>query len=362
MNYCIECWDPKHKGIMEEPHHNTYNIEFWGPDAMCSSIYIGALTAFSVISTFLGNKVDAKKYVELAERGAKYLDKNLFNGDYFHQKVDYKGLKTKELLNKVESIKKKGENASENEKLLLSEGPKYQYGNGCLSDGVIGAWMADLYGIPTPQTKAGIKKHLQSVFMNNFRPSLWNHANTQRPGFAFGNEAGLLLCSWPNNDKPTLPFPSSDEVFTGVEYQVASHLISEGLINEGLTIVKALRDRYNGRVRNPWNEYESGNYYARAMSSYSLLQALSGFRYSRVESRLYLEPKMSATAFTTFFSCSSGYGNIIVKNGKLIVSVTEGSLILKEIVFVANKKTKTFKMSEIINAGKSFEVVLTSSK
>ena len=43
MDYCISTWDPRHKGVIEEPHHNTYDIEFWGPDGMHVSFYLGAL-------------------------------------------------------------------------------------------------------------------------------------------------------------------------------------------------------------------------------------------------------------------------------------------------------------------------------
>ncbi len=101
-------------------------------------------------------------------------------------------------------------------------------------------------------------------------------------------------------DKPTLPFVYSDEVWTGIEYQVASHLIQEGFVDEGLTIVKALRSRYDGRTRNPWNEYECGNWYARAMSSFALVGAISGFRYSAVDQTLHFGPKLKVHPFVEF--------------------------------------------------------------
>jgi hypothetical protein len=126
----------------------------------------------------------------------------------------------------------------------------------------------------------------------------------------------LLLCSWPHGDKPTLPFVYSDEVWTGIEYQVASHLIEEGFVKEGLTIVKALRTRYDGRTRNPWNEYECGSWYARAMSSYSLLSALSGFRYSAVERTLWFGPQLNVRPFKSFFSTASGFGTISLDRHK----------------------------------------------
>ena len=110
---------------------------------------------------------------------------------------------------------------------------------GCLSDGVIGAWMANIYGIDTPLALKNVLSTLQAIFRNNFKTDLSQHANAQRPGYAMGHEPGLLLCTWPRGGKPTLPFVYSDEVWTGFEYEVASYLIHEGFVEEGLTIVKA---------------------------------------------------------------------------------------------------------------------------
>lgn len=118
----------------------------------------------------------------------------------------------------------------------------------------------------------------------------------------------------------------SDEVWTGIEYQVASHLISFGLVDEGLTIVKAARGRYDGRTRNPWNEYECGSYYARAMSSYSLLLALSGFWYSAVDKTLFLAPKLDAESYEFFFSTATGWGILALEEHTFEIRISEGEL------------------------------------
>ncbi len=323
IDYCIKSWDPRHRGVLEEPHHNTYDIEFWGPDGMCSSIYIGALAAMAELARDTGKPQDAPFYRTLAKKGAQYLDRHLFNGQYYNQKVTYRGLRDKSFEKLVAKV---NQSSGEVEKLLKREGPKYQYGAGCISDGVIGAWMARTYGIHTPQTRPRIRRNLKAIFQYNFKHDLGSHACTQRPGYALGHEPGLLLCSWPKGGKPTLPFVYSDEVWTGIEYQVASHLIEEGLLEEGLTVVKAARDRYNGRVRNPWNEYECGNYYARALASYALLGALAGFRYSRAKKTLWLGPKLTVDRFKTFFSTATGYGSITLTQKSLTIDMVEGEL------------------------------------
>ena len=108
----------------------------------------------------------------------------------------------------------------------------------------------------------------------NLKHDLSGYANPQRPTYACGAEGGLLLCTWPKGGELSLPFVYSNEVWTGIEYQVASHLMLMGRVQEGLEVVRACRDRYDGRVRNPFDEYECGHWYARAMSSYALLFGL----------------------------------------------------------------------------------------
>ena len=329
IDYCIRTWDPDHRGALFEPHHNTYDIEFWGADGMCTSIYLGALSAMAIMAPAAGHPDDASFYADLAKRGAQFMDEQLFNGEYYQQKVQYLGLRDTSFARSVAHVTGQ---SSEMQQLLQREGPKYQYGSGCLSDGVIGVWMARTYGIEMPLAREHVRSTLQAIFRNNFKTDLSEHANAQRPGYAMGREPGLLLCSWPRGGKPTLPFVYSDEVWTGIEYQVASHLIQEGFVTEGLTIVQALRSRYDGRTRNPWNEYECGNYYARAMASYSLLAALSGFRYSAVEKTLCFSPQLQVRPFRCFFSTATAFGSIELNRESLSVRVTEGEFRIEKLL------------------------------
>ena len=348
IDYCIVTWDPDHRGALFEPHHNTYDIEFWGPDGMCSSIYLGALSAMAQMAAATGDSNDAKVYGDLAQKSAAFIDQNLFNGDYYQQKVEFADLRDKSF---AQSIAHVDEKSSEMQQLLKREGPKYQYGSGCLSDGVIGAWMAAIYGIETPLAQKNVRSTLQAIFHNNFKMDLSQHANAQRPGYAMGHEPGLLLCSWPKDGKPTLPFVYSDEVWTGIEYQVASHLIHEGFLDEGLTIVKAARSRYDGRTRNPWNEYECGNWYARAMSSFALVGALSGFRYSAVDKTLHFGPKIKVHPFVSVFSTASGYGTITLEGHNVTVKIIEGQLEIEKLQFTDGDGTHSVDWKMTVKPG-----------
>ncbi len=114
-------------------------------------------------------------------------------------------------------------------------------------------------------------------------------------------------------------------MWTGIEYQVASHLMLMGRVDEGLEIVRACRDRYDGRLRNPFDEYECGHWYARAMSSYGLIQGLSGVRYDAVDRVLYVEPRLSGD-FRSFLSTATGYGTAGVRSGEPFLEVRSGTI------------------------------------
>lgn len=173
-----------------------------------------------------------------------------------------------------------------------------------------------------------------AVYKYNYKTDLTDFSNPQRPSFAIGKEGGLLLCSWPKGGKLSLPFVYSNEIWTGIEYQVASHLMFEGKVKEGLDIVRACRNRYNGIVRNPFDEYECGHWYSRAMSSYALIEALTGVRYDAIDKTLYVDSKIGD--FTSFLSTNTGFGNVIYKNGKASVQVAYGTIDIQHIVI--NKK------------------------
>jgi uncharacterized protein (DUF608 family) len=325
LDYCIQEWDPERKGWLEEPHHNTYDIEFWGPDGMCTSFYVAALRAAELMGQALGE--DVADYAALRERGVRRMEEELFDGEYFIQKIQWKNLRAKDPTEMQSMV---GAYSPEARALLEKEGPKYQYGTGCLSDGVLGAWLAEVCGVGPVLDPKKVTSHVQAVHRHNLKPDLSAHANPQRPSYACGNEGGLLLCTWPKGGELSLPFVYSNEVWTGIEYQVAAHLMLSGKVAEGLDIVRACRDRYDGRVRNPFNEYECGHWYARAMSSYALLQGLSGARYDAVDKVLYLRPSISGD-FRCFLSTASGYGTVGVKNGQPFLEVKSGTIEVEKI-------------------------------
>jgi uncharacterized protein (DUF608 family) len=322
LDYCIRTWDPQQKGLLEEPHINTYDIEFWGADSMCMSIYVGALKAATLMGAALGENVET--YSTLLAKASRQFDQ-LFNGEYFTQKTAWKNLRAPYPREDDDSP-----TYPEFLELATKEGPPYQYGEGCLSDGVFGAWLSSMCGMDDLLDQRKVENHLLAVHRHNLKKTFVDQANARRPYFACGDESGLLTCSWPRGGRPSLAMIYADEVWTGVEYQVASHLIALGKIDEGLEIVRACRSRYDGTVRNPFDEIEAGHWYARAMSSYALLQTFSGARYDAVEKTLYLKPIVKGN-FRCFLSTATGFGTVGVENGKPFLRVLSGSIPYKDI-------------------------------
>jgi uncharacterized protein (DUF608 family) len=337
LEYAWVHWDADRDGVMEGLQHNTYDIEFYGPNTMMTSLYLAALRAGEVMARRCDEPEAAEEYAQVYESGRARVDETLWGEDYYVQRIDPRAADASPL---------KGQlfRTDPEESGLGSDEPPHQFGVGCLSDQLIGQWYAHMLGFGHVLDPSHVRRAMKSVFRYNFRGDLREHANTERI-YALGDEAGLLLCTWPHGDKEPLPFIYAHEVFPGIEYQVACHLIYEGLTGEGLRIVKAVRDRHNGYRRNPWNEVECGNHYARSMASWSLIDALGGFRYSAVEKRIEFAPRLNADDFRSLFTAGNGWGAIRQRRekrgGRIDVELIEGKVPVRHIIIDPGQKAST---------------------
>jgi uncharacterized protein (DUF608 family) len=300
IEYSIKTWDPDGDGVTDGRQHNTYDIQFYGPNPLTAVIYLSALRAASKMADAAGDYLAAERYTNLFAKGQRKLDKILWNGEYYEQRLP-----------DVDAY-------------------KYQHGVGCLADQLLGQLNAHLAGLGYVLPPRKVKKAIGAVLRHNLLTDFNHHDNCQRT-YALNDEVGLLLCTWPKGGRPKIPFPYSHEVWTGIEYQVAAHLIWEGLIDEGLAVVKAVRDRHDGVKRNPWNEFECGHHYARAMASWGLILALSGYHCDMAEKRISFSPRINSEDFRCFFSTGTAWGIYSQKRdaeGKLRqgVEVIHGSL------------------------------------
>ncbi|MCC7358551.1 MAG: hypothetical protein IT317_03690 [Anaerolineales bacterium] len=302
LAYAWTEWDQDQDGVIEGVQHNTYDIEFFGPNTLVGSFYLGALRAAEEIARHLGAPAEAERYRALFEQGRARMDVALFNGEYYVQAVAPPGSVHGSFGAEVSM-------GGFDPDPRFPNYPRYQYGAGCLSDQLIGQWLAQLTGLGDLFDPAHVRSALAAVYRHNWKPSLLHHANAQRV-FAANTEAGLINATWPRGGRPGLPFVYADEVWSGIEYQVAGHLIYAGYLTEGLSIVQGTRDRYTGVHRNPWNEIECGHHYARSLASYALLLALSDFHYSAVTHCLSFAPRVYPDQFACFFSVEGAWGQV----------------------------------------------------
>lgn len=321
LEYAWTCWDRDRDGAMEGEQHNTYDIEFYGYTTMTGSIYLGALLAAAEIAEHLGDRASADTYRKLLASGREKYMKECWNGEYFQQQIV-----------DPETLGPRAPGAFGPAPVKVDGEYKYQYGPGCLTDQLLGQWFAHVVGLGYVLPEKAVRKALGAVFKHNFCADLSGYANAQRV-YAVNDEAALLLCTWPRGGRPKLPLVYGEEAWTGIEYQAAAHLIYEGKIDEGLRVVRAVRDRYAGHNRNPWDEVECGHHYARAMSSWSLILALSGVSYSAVKQELAFAPKLYPNNFRTFFSTGTAWGQYTqrLQRNKLTATLTvhAGQLTLK---------------------------------
>lgn len=327
LEFAWKYWDADRDGLMEGMQHNTYDMEFYGANTMMGSLYLAALRAAEEMARYLGEENKAAEYRELFERGSRASDERLFNGEYYEQEVNPRA-------HEAWPAHLRDLSAGYGKDDRFSEWPRWQFGRGCLSDQMLGQWYATMVGLGYLYEPEKVRKTLRSIFRYNWRGDLTDHFCSLRI-YAMNEEAGLVIASWPRGERPGYAFWFCDEVWCGIEYQVASHLIYEGFVEEGLAIVKGVRDRHTGERRNPWDEFECGHHYARSMASYALLTALSGFSYSAPGQRIGFAPQVEAGDFRAFFCVGSGWGTYRQKvkgaRAELGIEIERGCLWLGEV-------------------------------
>lgn len=294
LDYAFTEWDSDGDGVLDSRQHNTYDIEFYGENSLANSMFFAALRAAAELAERVGDAARAARWREAAAAGAQRMDALLFNGEYYQQNI------------------------------ADVDARRYQYGTGVLSDQLIGQLLAHVVGLGHLFPAEHVRRAIGAVFTHNFRESLRTHESVQRT-YALGDEAGLVLCSWPRGGRPRIPFVYSDEVWTGIEYQVAAHLVYEGLVEEGLTVVSAVRDRHAGTNRNPWNEVECGNHYARSLASWSVLLAMTGQRSNAADGVLEFAPALPGP-HRGFFSTGTAWGVVEIDDAAVRLRVHGGAL------------------------------------
>jgi uncharacterized protein (DUF608 family) len=280
MQFLID-QDGDANGLLEGRQPQTYDQDFYGPNTMVGSLYLGALRAAEEMATEVGDAAFAATCRRIFEAGRENSVRELFNGEYFIQLVD------------------------------LKQHPDWQYGDGCLAEQLFGQGWAHQTGLGYLYPAPAVRTALRSVWKYSWAPDVGpqNKAHDPERWFAYPGEAGLFECTWP---KSRHMGPRSteyrDEVWTGSEYQVAGHMAWEGMLTEALAICRGVHERYHPSRHNPWNEIECGDHYARSMASWGVLIGLSGFEYHGPKGHIGFAPRLGPEHFRSAFTAAEGWG------------------------------------------------------
>ena len=323
-------WDADKDGVLEGVQHNTYDVEFYGPNPMCGIFYLGALRAGEEMARAAGDTAGAAEYRALFERGSKWIDANLFNGEFYVQKV--RGVAKDKI----------APNLLSNMGSANTETPEYQVGGGCLLDQLIGQYLAEVAGLGPLVSPANIRKTLDSIWRYNYKRTMTGHDSVQRT-YVLNDEAALMVCDYGKTERPHVPFPYYAESWTGLEYLAAAHLIFAGMAREGVEAVRNVRARYDGERRNPWNEPECGHHYARAMSSWSTLLAAGGLRYHGGDQAVIIK---AAPGHRCFWSTATGWGTFRVTPTGASLRVDHGALAVRTATINGKKSSPATTIAE----------------
>ncbi len=282
LDYLIS-HDADNNGIIEnEKQHNTYDINFVGPNTFVGALYLAALRAGAEMAADMNDEAAAARYRRLFEAGRAWTSKHLYNGEYYEQQVP------------------------------PGDTRAFQYGRGCLSDQVFGQNWAHTLDLGYVLPRDEVRSALRSVFRYNWAPDVGPHNGAFPPErwFARPGDPGLFLCTWPRGGRPAEPVRYRDEVWSGIEYQVAAGLAWEGYVDEALLVVHGIEQRYHGGNHNPYNEVECGDHYARALASWGVLHALAGFKLDGPAGRVTIAPQLRPDDFACFFCAGTGWGTL----------------------------------------------------
>jgi non-lysosomal glucosylceramidase len=342
-------WDANRDGVLDGVQHNTYDVEFYGPNPLCGIYYLGALRAAEEMGRAAGDDASAGEYRRLFDQGSRWIDANLFRGEFYVQQI--RGFLPDQIAGQLRSGM-----GSEN-----TEQPEYQVGEGCLIDQLLGQYLADIAGLGPLVSPEHVRTTLDSIYRYNYKRTLVDHNTVQRT-YALNGEAAVVVCDYGKAPRPHIPFPYYAEAWTGLEHSTAALMFYSGMVAQGVEYVENLRARFDGVKRNPWDEAECGHHYARAMSSWSSVVALSGFHYEGDRALVRVLPRLPQDNFQCFWSTGTGWGTYALRRSQsgsvqLSVHVLGGTLPCKSYALAASGSRATAQVG-----GKTTEARLVKSK
>lgn len=309
--------DKNRDGMTDTPMENTLDAVWEGEIAWIVGLCIAAARAAQAMAEEMQDNAFALVCKEYVEKGCRNMEHKLFNGEYFIHRPD-----------PVAGRKKLG-----------------SY-NTCHIDQVYGQSWAFQVGLGRLWDRQKTLSALKALWKYNFKSDVGPYIKTHTGGrpYALEGEAGLIMNTNPYDEpKPygedvTWQIGYFNECMTGFEHQVASHMMAENMVEEAMTLTKAIHDRYHAAKRNPYNEIECSDHYARAMASYGTFITACGFEYHGPKGYIGFNPKISRENFKAAFTAAEGWGSYSQAFGKdkfdASYKICSGKLNLRSMSFV----------------------------
>lgn len=294
-------WDADRDGVMEGCQHNTMDVEYFGPNPQMGAWYLAALRACEEMARHLGEREFADQCADLFRRGSAWMDANLFNGDYYRHEI-----RPPHDASAIAEGLRLGAGATD------LDDPQLQLGDGCLTDQLVGQFLAHVSGLGYLLDPDHVRTTLRSILRYNHLDSFAGHFNHMR-SYVLGDEQALLMATYPRGNRPKQPFSYVNEVMTGFEYTAGVGLLYEGQVDQGLGVIETVRSRYDGLRRNPFDEAECGHHYVRAMASWGAVLALTGFAYDGITGTIRFAAAESERRW--FFATGDAWGVMTQRPG-----------------------------------------------
>jgi uncharacterized protein (DUF608 family) len=288
-------------GLLDTPMLTTLDEPWHGEIPWISSLYIAALRAGEQMALEMDDTAFAADCRQRAEKGRAAMDAKLFNGEWFIQIPD------------PQNPKKLGAYETVHIDQVMGQG---------------WAWQVGLGRVLNEETT---RSALRSLWKYNFARNLDAfdaYANPKGRPYHTDGEGGLIMTA--NALGREVPYGVFsmfacylNETMNGFEYQAAAHMIAEGMVKEGMAIVKTIDERYDGNKRNPFNEVECGDHYARSMAGYGALITISGFEHHGPDGHIGFAPKLTPENFRAPFTAAEGWGTYSqqIENGSLTATL-----------------------------------------
>lgn len=289
-------WDGDQDGLAEGTQHNTMDVEYYGPNPPVQSWYLAALAAAAEMARAVDDHEFAGRCSELFATGLPATEKLLFNGEYYRQEIIPPG----DFGHIAAQLRHESMGA------VRADDPEFQIGEGCEIDQLVGDTYGRVAGL-SPIFDAGhVRTSFESIHRLNYVPDFGDWTNGMRT-YAGRGERGHLVTAY-RGPLPEHPMPYWSEVWSGLEYVYATGLAYAGLPELAVDVVRAVRERYSGRRRNPYDEEECGHHYARAMAGWGVLVALTGFGYDARSRRMTFAAADSSADW--FWSTGDAWGTV----------------------------------------------------